>query len=135
MMARLKSKSKKEEVKVKAIKVGKEGTVVQLVELDDPTKENFKKNLAHLAGRLAVDMVEHAIESSAIADKAKALIAYAQYRRIESADTAHILDLITKASPKKLKLLEGALKKKGLLEDVKRGKATLKDIYNISGRK
>ena len=53
------------------------------------------------------------------------------YMRAKALNSNAIIEIIAKSNAKQLKLIEASLKKEGILEDIKRGRATLQDVYQL----
>ncbi len=61
----------------------------------------------------------------------KALSSLLTYMRAKALNTNAIIEIIARANTQQLKLIEASLKKQGILEDIKKGKATLTDVYQL----
>ena len=104
-------------------------------EIIDPQSAQFQQGLASKAGILAESLLDEAIGENDIRVKATALNAYAKYKTALDNDTSAILDKLAQMNDKQVGVLERALKQKSVLEDVRRGKFALEDVYGLPTKK
>ena len=99
---------------------------------DNPATQAAIDNKASL---LMEDLLDEALHSQVPTVKATAISAYNRYKSTQQEDMVGMMDKLLSMPDKKIKLLEGVLKKRNLMDNIKSGNFSLTDVYALPNKK
>lgn len=117
--------------KKKKLSQRKDEAEANLLALPKENLEILEKSLREKMLQLADRIARKGLESEDIAEMAVAITACARYKQAKTQDTMAIVNMIATANPAKLRVIEGVLKKQVLLDNIKKGKPTLSEMYKL----
>ena len=114
------------------VKKKKEKIEAQVVKVTDEVEGNFNDQELFKKAYIAVEnMLSRANAEGDMEKQQCAVGSLLTYMKAKSLNMNPIIEMIANANTKQLRLLEASLRNEGILENIKRGKATLHDVYRL----